>query len=610
MKLFKNKFINIINNMALKDKLNTTYIILIIVPIMIMSIFYYKMSSNIIIKNAEESSLNVVQNDNNLINLKLNKILESSDAITLDSDLYNIVHDSKNYSSSELVTLDRKINSILFKYFNFSDVYSSHIITDYYNFGSGNIPIPRDYFYTSELYKIAQEGNGSLIWVPTYNFTDVYNASELKDMNIEYKYLFSAIKIINSLNRENIQFDDLEENNKKPLLIINFKPDLFNNIFENNSQYKDSQYFIYSTEGDIVYSTDTSEIATRKKPIWLEEIVSNKSGNIEKEIDGRKMIICYDTIESTGWISVAVIPVDSMLMSLVNIRYFILFLGFVLISIALICANIISKSITKPIDKLLVAIKKMGQGNFSTKVEVRRNDEIGNLVKKFNEMDDKILKLIEENYISNIREKEAIIMSLNIQLNPHFLYNTLNTINWIAIEKDEKEISKMIVSLSSMLQYTAHNTEEISDFETDLEWLKKYIYIMQNRFEDRFNVCYQIDERIKLYKVPKLFLQPFVENSIIHGFSMMDSGGVLKITGRTEESTVCFIIEDNGMGMSNKRIEEIMIKSKEKIGISNVNNRIQLMYGEKYGVHIQSEVNKGTKVLINLPLKNKAQSKK
>ncbi|OOM77311.1 sensor histidine kinase YpdA [Clostridium puniceum] len=603
MRLLRNKFINYINNMGLKYKLNTTYFVLIIVPIMIMSIFYYKMSSDIIIENAQKSSLKVVKNNNSLLNLKLNKILESSDAITLDFELYNIVNDRKKYSSSELVALDRKINSILFKYFNYVDVYSSHIITDYYNFGSSKIPIPENYFYTSQLYKIAQEGNGSLIWVPTYQFTDFYNASDLKNVNIEYKYLFSAVKIINNLNRESIKFDDLNENSKKPLLLINFKPDLFSNIIESDNQYKDSQYFICSTEGDIVYNTDTTNMAIRKKPIWLEEMVNNKSGNIEREVDGRKMIICYDTIDSTGWISVAVIPVDSILISLVNIRYFILFLGFILVSLALICANFISRSIIKPIDKLLIVIKKMGQGNFSTKVEVKRNDEIGNLVNKFNEMDDKILNLIEENYISNIREKEAIIMSLNIQLNPHFLYNTLNIINWIAIENDEKEISKMIVSLSSMLQYTAHNTEEISNFETDLEWLKKYIYIMQNRFEDKFNVYYEIDERINFYKVPKLFLQPFVENSIIHGFSIIDSGGILKITGRIEDTTACFVIEDNGKGMSSKRIEEIMMKSKDKIGISNVNNRIQLMYGEQYGVCIKSEVNNGTKILIKLPLK-------
>ncbi|CAI3573659.1 sensor histidine kinase [Clostridium neonatale] len=605
MNSLKNKFITIINNIGLKQKLNITYIILIVIPIIIMTAVYYKISSDIIIKNAEDSSLKIVKNNNNLINLKLNKIVESSDAITLDNDLYDIVHDYKESSASQLIALDKKINSILFKYFNNSDVYSSHIITSYYNFGSGEIPIPKNYFYTSKLYKIAQESNGSLTWVPTYKFTDVYNSNELEDMDIEYRYLFSAVKIINNLNRDNIRFDDLDENTEKPLLIINFKPNLFKDIVESDIQYKESQYFIFSSMGDIVYSTNASDLATKKKTMWLEEIAGNKSGKIKKDIDGKKMIICYDTIESTGWVSAVVIPVDSILIELASMRYFILFLGIILIILASICASFISKSITKPIDKLLVAIKKMGEGKFSTKVQVNRNDEIGNLIKKFNEMDDKISTLIEENYISSIREKEAIIMSLNIQLNPHFLYNTLNVINWIAIENNEKEISKMIISLSSMLRYTAHNNEEISDFKKDLEWLKKYIYIMQNRFENKFNVFYEIDEDVEFYKVPKLFLQPFVENSIIHGFSMIDSGGSLKITGRLEGEMVYFSVEDNGRGMDNKRIKEVMETNTDNIGIRNVNNRIKLIYGDKYGVTIQSEINRGTRITINLPKSEK-----
>lgn len=607
MKLDFRKIINSINNIRLKDKLNITYIILIIVPIVIMSIFYYKISSDIVIENAEESSLKVVKNNNNLINLKFNKILESSDAITLDKDLYEITNDPKksNYSSFELVSLDKKINSILYKYFNYSDVYSSHIITSYYNFGSNNIPIPNNYFQTSQLYKIAKISDGTLTWVSTYKYTEMYNEYELDDTSLEYKYLFSAVKIINTLNRDSIRFDELNKESEKPLLIINFRPNLFSEVFENSNQYKDSRYYVFSKEGNVVYSTDMSDLTTIKKPEWLQEIIKDKSGKFIRDVDRKKAIVCFDTMEATGWISVSVVPISSILEELSNIRYFIIFFGCLLIIISSICASFISESITRPIDKLLIAIKKMGQGNFHTKVEVKRNDEIGNLIRKFNEMDSKILNLIEENYIRRIREKEATIMSLNIQLNPHFLYNTLNIINWIAIEKDEKEISKMIVNLSSMLQYTAHNNEEISEFKTDLEWLKKYIFIMQNRFEDKFNVYYDIDEEMNLYKVPKLFLQPFIENTIIHGFEAMDSGGILKMKGRVKKQNACFIIEDNGKGMSKEKIEEIMAKSTKRIGISNVNSRLQLMYGTEYGVHIKSEVDKGTKIIIKLPLKEK-----
>lgn len=601
------KTIKFINNIRLKNKLNITYIVLIIVPIVIMSIFYYQMSSSIVIENAEESSLKVVKNNNSLINLKFNKILESSDAITLDRDLYEIFNKSNiyNYNSLELISLDKKINSILFKYFNYSDVYSTHIITNYYNFGSGKIPIPKDYYYQSQLYMIGKNAEGALRWVPTYRFINIYNEEELNDSNLEYKYLFSAVKIINNLNPDNIRFEKANVNEGKPLLIINFKPTLFNEVVENSNKYKDSKYYVFSKEGNVIYSTNMNDLADVKRTKWLQEITKNKSGKIITEVDGKKSILCFDTMESTGWISVSIVPVSSILDGLSNIRYFIICLGIGLIVISSICAHYISKSITKPIDKLLIAIKKMGQGNFHTKVEVKRNDEIGNLIMKFNEMDSKILNLIEENYLSRIREKEATIMALNIQLNPHFLYNTLNIINWIAIEKEEKDISKMIVNLSSMLQYTAHNNEEISDFKTDLDWLRKYIFIMQNRFEDKFEVQYEIDKEMDLYKVPKLFLQPFVENCIIHGFESIETGGILKIKGKVIKSNACFIIEDNGKGMSQEKIKEIMGKSTKRIGISNVNSRIQLMYGEKYGVYIKSQENLGTKIIIKLPLKEK-----
>lgn len=607
MKHFNENIIRYINNIRLKNKLNITYIVLIIIPIVIMSIFYYQMSSKIVIENAEESSLKVVKNNNSLINLKFNKILESSDAITLDRDLYEIFNKTNkyNYNSLELVSLDKKINSVLFKYFNYSDVYSSHIITSYYNFGSGKIPIPRDYYYNSQLYKIAKNAEGALVWVPTYSFINMYNETELNDSNLEYKYLFSAVKVINNLDPDNIHFEQANISEGKPLLIINFKPALFSEIVENSNKYKDSKYYVFSREGNVIYSTDIYDLTSVKNTKWVQEIVKSKSGKIITEVEGKKSIICFDTMDSTGWISVSVVPISSILEGLVSIRYFIIFLGIGLIIICSICANFISKSITKPIDKLLVAIKRMGQGNFSTKVEVKRNDEIGNLIKKFNEMDSKILNLIEENYIRRIREKEATIMSLNIQLNPHFLYNTLNMINWIAIEKEEKEISKMIVNLSSMLQYTAYNNEEISDFKTDLEWLKKYIFIMQNRFEDKFEVYYDIYKEMDLYKVPKLFLQPFVENTIIHGFENIDSGGILKIKVKVKKSNAYFIIEDNGKGMSQEKIKEVMAKSTKRIGISNVNSRIQLMYGEEYGVYIKSQVNIGTKIIIKLPLKEK-----
>ncbi|WP_133013566.1 sensor histidine kinase [Clostridium cuniculi] len=590
-----------LNNMKLKNQLYITYVFLLINSIIIISSIYYKTSYNITLKNVEKSSLSLVNNNNLVIDIKLYNILESSEAITLDHDLFNIVSNLENRSNYELLSDDKSINNILFKYFNFSYIYSTHIITPYYNFGSGKIPIKNDFYKNSIFYDIANDNNGSLVWIPTYKFSEFYNFNELENIRLDYEYLFSAVKVLNNLDSENLKFNNENINKDKNVLLINLKPDIFNDILNKDLQYNNSNYYIISKSGEIVYSNNKTEWGKKYKAEWINDI-ENNDGIIKTEIDNEKYLVCYSRLKSTGWFSAIVIPVRTILSDFNDLGIFILILSLMIVIAGCVFANIISKTVTKPIGKLLESIKEMGNGNFSNKTEIKGSYEITNLITKFNEMDDKIANLIDENYLTKIREREATIMSLNIQLNPHFLYNTLNVINWIAIENDQNEISKIIVSLSSMLQYTANNNEECCEFERDFEWLKRYIYIMQIRFEDRFDVKYNIDSKLMKYKVPKLFLQPFVENSIIHGFDSSEYKGVLEVNGYIDKDKVCFCVYDNGKGIEKEKIDYIIKENKERIGISNVNNRIKLIYGKKYGVKISSELNCGTYIYIYLPL--------
>lgn len=590
-----------INNIKLKNQLYITNLFLIISSILIMSIIYYKTSYNITLDNIKSSSLNLVKNNNNIINIKMNKIIENSDKITVDHDLFKIVNNLSGKTNYDFVVYDRKINDILFKYLNFSDVYSTHIITSSYNFGSAKIPIKQDFYNKSQFYSVAEENNGSLVWIPTYKFTQAYGFYELENIHLEYDYLFSAVKILNNLDNDNIKFNNTKVNNDRPLLIINFSPNIFDDILQKNLQYENSKYFILSQEGDIVYSTNNNNNYGKNYFQWM-DYIDNNNGIIEKNIDGKKSLIIYGILESTNWISALIIPVDSILNDFIKVKNLIIVLVIILILISSICVNFISRTVTKPIERLLLAIKEIGKGNFSNKVDINGSYEITNLITKFNEMDQKIADLIEENYLTKIREKEAVIMSLNIQLNPHFLYNTLNTINWLAIGSNEREISKMIVSLSNMLQYTAHNNDECSEFYKDLQWLKEYIYIMQVRFGEKFKVRYLIDNNLNNYKVPKLFLQPFVENSIIHGFSLTDRDGIIEIKGYKEERKICFCVSDNGKGIEEDKIKDILERNAERIGISNVNKRIKLLYGEEYGINICSKLNEGTNIYIFLPV--------
>ena len=216
-------------------------------------------------------------------------------------------------------------------------------------------------------------------------------------------------------------------------------------------------------------------------------------------------------------------------------------------------------------------------------------------------MGEKIHDLIEENYKGEIRNKESEIMALTLQLNPHFLYNTLNIVNMMALEEGNIDVSRIILNLSDMLQYTFRNKQELVVFEEEYMWLQNYLYIMQVRFEDVFSVSWEIDKEIFQCRVPKLLLQPLVENAIVHGFRGIDRKGELVIAGRKEEDKVYLEVKDNGRGMSQEELKKVLETDSGRIGLGNAVRRIQLIYGERGNLHVETEAGKGTKIRVSFP---------
>ncbi len=592
-------------SLSFRTRLIFSYIILLAVSIGIIGYKYYDISMWLASSLERENVYEIVKKNNQIVDTKLSKIKESSLAMTIDQVLYDLFNQINPKDGYELVKYDQDISNVINKYFPPSqDIYSVSIVTSYYTFGqqSPTSFIPVDNFARSRLYSEAIASKGKMTWVPTYDFTQMYNQKNLEGINLEYKYLFSAVRLINSSYIENGAFLTLDKHIERPVLIVNFKEDLFQKIFENSIPIKGTYFLVASSDGHIVSHQDQSELATIDKSDWLARAIQKKSGTDFVTIDGRKMIICYDTIRVTDWLSVAVIPVDNLMANIIpTIKFYTIYLSLIIILISLFVAYLISGRITKPISKLLIAIKQVGEGNFDIKVPGEGNDEFGNLIKKFNDMNEKIIVLIKENYEVKLREKEAEIMALNLQLNPHFLYNTLNILNWMAINNEKDNMSRMIVSLSTMLHYTTDNTEETTILGKDLEWLKSYLFIMTQRFKDRYFVEYYINPVLESCKVPKLFLQPFIENSLIHGFRHTDSGGVVKVYGWIQDQNAYFSVVDNGCGMNREILDKILHGETNTVGIRNVDKRIKLLYGTDYGVKIESKPEAGTYVTITIP---------
>lgn len=277
---------------------------------------------------------------------------------------------------------------------------------------------------------------------------------------------------------------------------------------------------------------------------------------------------------------------------------------------------IISNIVTKPLTQLSGAIRKFSTGDFEQQVKVTTHDEIGEAAECFNKMVKDIKELIDQNYVITLQEKESELAALQAQINPHFLYNTLDSLYWQAIETDNEEIAENILALSQLFRLVLSQGQKEVTVEQETELISRYLQIQKMRFTKRLNYNIEVEESVKKEKIPKLILQPFVENAIVHGFENATVPCYLKIIVREESGELYCSVQDTGIGMNQKQIDEIyevepVRYSKQRIGryaIKNIKERLKLKYQDHFKLEIVSEVGKGTTVILRLPLEKREES--
>ncbi|MEY8392242.1 sensor histidine kinase [Lachnospiraceae bacterium 45-W7] len=271
---------------------------------------------------------------------------------------------------------------------------------------------------------------------------------------------------------------------------------------------------------------------------------------------------------------------------------------------------LVSNIVSKPLHKLGAAMDKFKNGDFSQKIEVVTFDEVGKASMCFNSMVDNIRELINNNYILALKEKQSELDALQAQINPHFLYNTLDSLYWKAVEAEDEEIAEDILSLSQMFRLVLNQGDSIVTVKIEMELLERYLHIQKMRFGKRFEYEIQIEQAMMAEEIPKLILQPFVENAIVHGFEKGENPFFLSIRGQKREGCLHFQIHDTGIGMSSQQMEAIWEKEEDpehsshrigKYAIRNVKERMELIYHEDYELVIESEEGRGTTVRITIP---------
>lgn len=273
--------------------------------------------------------------------------------------------------------------------------------------------------------------------------------------------------------------------------------------------------------------------------------------------------------------------------------------------------NIVSMVISKPLARLSAAMDRFKQGDFTQQVEVVADDEIGEVTECFNRMVRDIKELIDRNYVISLREKESELLALQAQINPHFLYNTLDSLYWRTMDSGNEDLAEDIYTLSQLFRMVLGHGQGIIPVSQEIELIRCYLRIQKMRFTTRLEYEIDVENEIMDYPIPKLILQPFVENAIIHGLEDQEDVGSVIVTARRKDNCLEFRIEDTGVGMTQEQIDAIWDVSdshryaSQRIGryaIKNVKERLELKYKDAYKLEIESEVGKGTSVIIIIPV--------
>ncbi|MBB6734183.1 sensor histidine kinase [Cohnella sp. CBP 2801] len=586
--------------MTFRSRLLASYIFLIAIPLIVLGTLFYRTSLRVVTEQAQKNVYEIVKKNNEIMDNKLRIIDQNSAAMFVDKDLFRVFNGLKPENKADLLEADRLVSDALRRYFSqIDDVYVYQIWTSYFTFGQS---LPQGDPTRSDIYRKARQAGGKMVWYPTYDFVDMFDQPYLEKGTIDFRYLFSATRVLDFSYLSNTTLEKLDPGVERPVLTISFKSDTLNSLYE-KSIPEGSRYLVLDPDDRIVAGSEKGRITQVFKDKWVDQVQRTGSGTMRIKLDGVNTIVCFDRSQVTGWMSIVMTPESALAGNLVPIiRASTTLLAVIMGIVSLMFAYFISGKITNPIKKLLGAMRSVGEGDFQTQVAVSTNDEFGILLQRFNRMNDRIRLLVSENYEIKLKEQEAEIQALNMQMNPHFLYNTLNVMNWTAIENDQKELSKMLVCLSNMLHYTSRKDWGAVHLSEEIEWMKNYFYIMSVRFEDKFTVSYEIDSALYDYKMPRLLFQPFVENAILHGFDQTESGGRIRIRGWIDEGIRYYEVADNGRGMTSDTVHAILYRESSSIGIKNTIARIRMTYGEEYGVVISSVPGSGTKVTITLPL--------
>jgi two-component system sensor histidine kinase YesM len=562
------------------------------------------------VQSTGEQTLSSLRQTAQRINQKLATISDALDQITMDSDLTDFFIEKqtgKDLQLRDLYLNVKWLGNTIGRYLRQEGIDTYLFYTEPYLFGGlvstqGPAVTPAA-FEASRVYETAVQANYSTVWLPVYSLESAFDLPSFSnpDRLQGSQNIFSAVRQLNFMYYKNSILRMMPASAQRPILMVNFKEAILKDWIGDNIGYDRVRYRLLSSDRKAFYdSAPGTEEA-------LPALYTDAQDGVAIYGEGAQSRMAFiSPIPVASWYLACDIPLSDVVGNTTRNAFGLLLWWIALLLIvSLVLAYLVARGVTKPIGEMTRAVKKVAAGDFSVRMKVPQEKEFWELTTAFNQMGGEIDRLIYENYAIKLKETQSQLIALNLQLNPHFLYNTLNVMNLISLENGQRELSQMIGALSRMLQYALKQTDGLVSLSEELEWLKNYLTIMEGRFDGMFEVAYDVEEAAYSFQVPKLILQPIVENCFVHGHIGSQPGGRITLSVGLHGQELHLSVEDNGEGMDVTRVLQEMRQPAidRHIGLSNAYQRMKLIYGKEADIHLSALPSGGSRVTLVIPQK-------
>ena len=394
---------------------------------------------------------------------------------------------------------------------------------------------------------------------------------------------------------------------KEGVFFIDLNYSAISELCDQNMVGSQGYAFILDADGNIVYHPQQQQLYNELQTENISQIMEADVDTLTVGKGDSGKLYSISRSGKTGWTVVDCISMGALLSKSNQAQSLYVILAAVLFLAALVFSRFIARSITRPIKRLCASMAQVQEGVFSgTEVAVDSQNEIGSLSRSFNVMTHRIQELMEQNVRDQEAKRKSELKALQSQINPHFLYNTLDSIIWMAEGKKNEEVVLMTASLARLLRQSISNEDEVVSVSQEVEYARGYLTIQKMRYKDKLEFQINVDQEVLHVPLIKLVLQPVIENAIYHGLKYKESKGLLEVRGFMRGDNAVLQVIDNGVGMDAETLAHIYDRHKVNyqsngVGVYNVQKRLQLYYGSNYGITYESEKGKGTTATITIP---------